>query len=104
MKLVRLEPRAPRSRVKHSTTEPLGSHCMCCYTESPYIMLGLLCVRTVSKDYQHKTSRLKQVESSRKNIFYSINSADMKKPTKYSLIELSQSEFLEQWPQVKLMV
>ena len=25
---VRLEPAAPRSRVKHSTTEPLRSHCV----------------------------------------------------------------------------
>ena len=31
VKLVRLKPMAPRSWVKHSTTEPLGSVCYTCY-------------------------------------------------------------------------
>ena len=39
---VRLEPAAPRSRVKHSTTEPLRSHCSKISSDKiPIIMLIL---------------------------------------------------------------
>ena len=38
---VRLEPAAPRSRVKHSTTEPLRSHNLYMFTTQKYSYLNV---------------------------------------------------------------